>query len=931
MSLIEKIIEIKGLCTRDFGTVIQVNEIQKNIIFKNYISDILTKHFNLNWFIELKKSNFFNFNEIESIYIIKNDLGKEIVIKPNWAPQWLINKAGKYNVDNPNENLTAILENLIDDYITFVNNNDNELRNDRHDTFYFEIILDLPIERISDYYFNYLIENGIKKNDFYLGHIISYDFLDKVITNKNQKLLRKLLFLFFDFEFNKETAQINCFFKGDELENLQKFALDIWQILGKESIEILLIKLKEIDKKKKYEFSRINIVSIADDDQNYSTDTISFQLIILLREILLIAETEIVLNFLIDFFNGNIAILKRIAVYIINKRYELKEFKSLFWSLMNPLNIEESDLEIFNLLSENCINFNEIELNKIITYIKDYNFEPYGNYTAEENINFRKYKQLEWLQAFKNKNLIPSNDKIEEFEIQLNKQLENPKISHPFYATYTSGLRPSGNFPDETNRLFNLKLNEIIENLKSELIPNGYDKYALENDIKIAFNNKFTEILENIEILEHIRLNYIALFIDVIQSKIKDDVTFDINSVFCFVKILSSKREGIYEFNKVDKNDLKSFWTSILWLFTDISKKNNYIFSNSNLDIAIEVVLKLANNYPSELKHIEKSGELDRIINLLEGKIFLTLIELSNVNHDSNNKIWNYKIKDFFNHKLNETQLDHAFYSILSLRIPNINYLDANWLNSNKNKIFLDNSLNNHFTFRIFISYSKTVYIDVFENLFDIYEIMLGKLNDDSPSTQKLIEHITVANFFFENQKILFRKIITNQKYFHLKALIHHIAYTDWYFKEEYENEISEIWEKLNKIILENYTQKKELKWSELFSNIILWLGAFDSFTPKIIELAIFAANNTSNIDWKIIRTLKKKLVNNEKLIGHFLVHTIHKMDKLGFYEREMIEITKAIYKTGNIEIGNQIVESTIEQSVFYLVDLYEEFNSDLL
>lgn len=937
MEIINKLLEIKKMLSRESVPKTEIlNDILSDKITYEFLFEILLKkEFRFDWFILLYLNNVFDCNNIKDNYCTKNEKGEEIINMPPWHAQWLINKAFNSNKEilntkkltDENKALVSILETLLIKYIQWVRVKEKEgKRNSRHDTFYFQLILSLPLECITEEYFQFIVKEGILKGtDDFITHILSTDFYDRVIKHKDAENLKRLLSLFYNSKEKSNSFGLQGYLKGYEMQHILSTVENIWGIIGFESIRILAFKLNELAKASPYEFSRVGIVSIADDEQNSFQDSLNYQIVFLLRDLLIFGNPAEVFEWISKFlFEKGTAIFKRLAINTVNFKYE--EYNKLFWQIENPLSIEDSELEIYKLIDTNCEKFTENEQQKMLELIRKYKLKPNKNYTKDENAKYSKYKQLEWLNAFEGKVLSNHvNEGMKNLKEKLNFELKKPKIEHPFYASYVSDLRAGGEYPEEQNRINNLSLDQIIAILSKGDLPNGYDYYGFQNDISITFNKYGFDLVPSLKDLGKLESEYLTSIIGSYENFIEKNLNIDWDLVLEFIIGLIENRKDLQDFSKENKYRSNSFWSNVCWLIKSGARKK--CFSNDGLKFAIQITLKIASFYKDEDEQNEGLLNVDRLINSLGGKIYEALVELSirKFQNFSKEQYWDKNIEAFFNQKLNESNPDKYFYLSVGLYTPNISYFAAEWLEKNVYKIFIDSRELGQGAFRNYVCYSRSVYKNIYISLRGIYGVMLAKINDESMSTQKIVEHICVSHFIFNDSKgnRHFESILQSKRYFQIKALIQHIHASKWY--SEHLVEIELLWKRLHDTI-NSEVESKECQ--NLNSQLMFWINVFPKLSENIVRLSKQSIEKVNKIDWAFIRDIEKKSKGNEIEIGEILLHCIEKIDNYYFSKEEINKIVKSVYFVGEKKLANKIVEVTIKKKNFELVDLYEEFNT---
>lgn len=887
---------------------------------KSNLKDDLTKSylcyyfvnatFDIKWYKALFNSEFFNFN------ILFNSENKLSVNTKLWFLRNIINKASDYNIQNKTEELTEILISTLENYLKYINSNNIKENESEFNEIFVRLIIKLPLQKISESHFEF-VRNHIKAgNVFLVNYEIVNSYFKRAIENQDKLNITRLLNLFFEIKNKKEEIAISLsgYFSDSEMNEVLGYSNKIAEILGIKAIEIIEEKIFSYYNAYPYQFSRGTIPTINDDLSYSFAHGLNYFLIAMLRSLLLEGDAKIAIRALNTYLiESNLEILKRLSFYTINKRYDELAFKDIFWNLENPLNIDGSSAEVYKLIESQIIHFSKAQLESFIDWVL--NVES----TDGEDINYKEQTQLNWLsltQKIENSALIKIKLMFN-FQTELLEKLDSLKDIRPFESGYFTE-NSFAKYPLEEERIYNKKIQQIINDLNQSAIPFGYDNYGFHQDIVTTFKTRLIELEPYYPKIIGIEFERITSIFQALNNLIETEKVIDWS---CSINFTSALVKHYLNNEKVDKNKLKHLWSTICWFLGDLCKKNQELELDS-LDEAIMLLLNIANNYTTD-KEEDISNDLGSAINSVEGKLYEVLINLSLKKFEKDNTTWDLKVKDLFNHKLASNSSGKYFFMILGIYIPAISYLDFNWIETKKDSIFLNEKDPNFNTFRVYVCYSRSFFKNLVSEIKDIYLQMIENINDESAATDKLIEHILISKFNIKDQTYgFYEKLFEIANPNQILSLVNYLSNKNNLMLTN--ADIISVWNSVINI-MENYAIETKDK---VYFKLPFLIGNIDLIDKVFLDLTKVSIQNSSKADINLIRVLKDKINGNEETVGMILNELIKKNGEISFYQEDVKQLVIDVYKKGFIELGDEIVENGLGKELFFLLDVYIKYST---
>jgi hypothetical protein len=293
---------------------------------------------------------------------------------------------------------------------------------------------------------------------------------------------------------------------------------------------------------------------------------------------------------------------------------------------------------------------------------------------------------------------------------------------------------------------------------------------------------------------------------------------------------------------------------------------------------------------------------------------------------------WAKPIKQYFDGLLSSPdQPPIEFYVTLGRYLPNLYYLDKEWVGSRVNQIFPktdDKAWEAAFTGYLYST--NSVYSDLYILLRHNghYDRALGTAFTDSHCVQSVVGHICVGYLEewekLEDEKSLMRQLINCGNISKLSEIIGFF----WTLRDNMTDKIRPKIKPLWKCLFDTLSKKEnDLEYQKALSELTRWLSLVDSIDDQILDWLKLSA--------KYIETN----FNSSFLVEYLLAHTDKTPDKVGQifdamfsvgiypqYKKENIEaIVRKLYTLQQNEIADTICNTYMAKGFDFLRPIYEE------
>ena len=644
------------------------------------------------WLIPLEKESYFDAS--------KNPEPVEVENKPDhfWTPQWnalyYLDEVAQQNLSSPDAETSETLVRIVDGICSHTTPSGDRINNYYTDYITLKVICTLPKEYLKDNHFQF-VESIVRSEssglmggnyDKFIERLIELD--DKDLLMKGVKTLLKYRVLENSFE------AVHSIFEDYDLKRLlSDYKEQLIPALGLDLLKLGIKKIDEIISIYDYAFNTITISTIEDNRQTYSTERYECQLTYLVRDTLEAVSSGEIADTLKDFLDREHPIFKRLAIHTIRMRYD--DFKDVFWSLEeNPLSFKFAKHETYELLKQHSENFDAIEVDLVIDWIssQQYYTDEEHNKDPKEAESYAARCKREWLTALPNGSE-PVRKLTEELEL-----IDNSKIKHPGYTSYSSGLVSGEISPISEDDLSVKSIEEVIEyyyefkEQDHEFL--GPSVSGLIHAFSLVVRKNSEKYIKNCHLIEQAPFPIQEAWMQgLLESRRSDNKGFDCEEV---LETLNSIIEQPNFWKTSDNGNQKvcSFIKNILSFFMEGLSGRDKTFQINELPAVKRIILTI---YRHDNCPVSNHQDISMtFINSSKGKLYLCffMYSLTKIEH-SENQQWDRDIKDIVSERVESGKNDPLLFHAIGRCLPNIHYLDQEWLLSSFDKLFPIGSADN--------------------------------------------------------------------------------------------------------------------------------------------------------------------------------------------------------------------------------------------
>ena len=857
---------------------------------------------------------------------------------PRWNVLGYLENVAHQNANNPIDEITTSLVSVIDSIINYKNEAGERIDNCTTDWVMVKVIFTLPVERITESHIEF-VRTALRSRwsaASLVGSELGTTAFGHLINHNAKELLLKLLDVVLDYKKNesripeKYSSIIDEYWLNDMLE---KHKVGIAKLCAVQAAEVALTKIHGILSDDAEQFHAAMITTIEDHPQMHSPNDYQCRLVRFVRDMFELAIPQQLQETIVSLIQEKHPIFKRIAIHTINVHYD--ELNGLFWNWNgNPLEEKWLKHELYELLKARSASFTKEQLAKVLNWIetKKYYIPDEIKEEAERN-KFTAYYKKEWLSAIIG---TKDNDVLSAYEKY--GALEPLQPDHPgfdFWMETRWGGNASLIDKDELLKKSNSELAQYLKDYKGT----GKWKEPDREDLSEAFRDCVTNHPEHystdLDPFLGVDRMYQYALIRGLQEAWRANKDFAWGDILQFILKIITPDDFWDETNEPEKR--YDYRAQILGEIADLieegTKDDRHAFDSSLLPAAEEILLILGKKTKFQIE--EDNGFMYLALNSPRGQILSSMVIYSlrySRLFGKTTERWAKPIKQYFDDLISSpAQPPIEFFVTLGRYLPNLYYLDKEWVVSKVNQIFSltdDKAWEAAFTGYLYSTNSVYSYLYMLLRQNGHYSKALETAFADNHCVQSVVGHICVGYLEewekLEDKKSLMTQLINSDNIGKLSEIIGFFWMLRDSMTDKIRSKITPLWKSLIDV-LSNH--EGDLEYQKAISEISRWLSLVNSIDEQILEWLKLSA--------KYIETN----FNSPFLIEYLLPHAAKTPEKVGqvfiavlsagnypHYKKENIkDIVRTLYVHQQKEIADTICNLYMAKGIDFLMPIYEE------
>lgn len=883
------------------------------------------------WLLQLEQEGYFDGSKNPDLVESVDSPGYYSI--PYWSELTYLETVAEENLKSPEDETTKALVRIIDNISSFRNEKGQRIENYRTDYIIFKIICSLPKEYLNESHFLFISDALQSKWHGSIGYSFN-EFLDRLLLLEDKVLLLRgieilLMHRVQDDIFDK----VYSIFRDYELQRIISECKDkIASIFGLELQKLVIQKMKEVIKLDKSIFNSISIPAIEDHEQTYFEEKYDYQLVYLLRNTLEKLDAKDIIDTIEELLNEEHPIFHRIAFHIIRIKYS--ELRELFWKIeKNPLSLPYTKHEVYELIHQHSTNFSPEEIQQVIKWINTKEYYIPEDFKDDEDWIKRliAYKKKEWLTS-----LSPSGSEDVKKLIAKMHEINDAEIEHPGFDSWHSS---------QVGTISPLSMEEL-EKLNVKEIIAYYDDF---NKQQRSFMGPSVEGLIDILILSvrnnpqkyNVNCNeflnappaILYAWIRGLEESWRDDKKeFECDEILNTVyQILQS--EEFWNSHNSDGEYNRWFVSNFISFIDHGLREDNHAF-NENLLPLIKKILFII--LEKDLSPVYDYDDLSMtVLNNSKGKVYNALFQyslrLARIEKKDNER-WDNEVKELIIKEIEKEEDNPLLFHVIGQFLPNIQYLDKNWLIENFNKLFpitfetnWSASVNGYFYFN---NRPNKEIIKLFIEGGHLQKVLLNNIIEGSP-LNNVVRQICIAYLSdFENVDLeseTIQLLIASKN----KTIISSLIYFFWNpqstFASEVVNKIKPLWKEIfkNAIKLENEDIDRDI-----LSGCCKWLKHIDKIDEELYKILLNSVKYLNRRDrYSAMEILSKHIENYPEEVGTILLELFKTEVAHDISRGNINNMVEILYEKNFKDMADQICLLHGEKGFDFLRELYIKYN----
>ena len=907
------------------------SEVRRSYFFKKLDS--------LAWLKPLKNAEWFDPESSLPVQEVADQPGN-YTTSPWYALEYM-EKVSNHIKEYPCDETISTLAEIVNDIVTYIVSNQRQIIHPSTVWQLVKIINALPTEQLEKQHVTCMSWALGSGPPLLVRDEIEQTFLPKLLSAEAKELT--LVFL---------EVMLNDY---DMIAVMKKHGAAIVKLSGVEAMPIVLEHIQEMISQNASSFQMIQPIesdSSEDLPQSYSELLVSFTC-----SLFRLAEPDNIAETIENLLQKSHTVFKQIALNVIKHHYS--DLKQYFWEWQgNPLEETLLQPELYGLLQTNCHTFDESEVEQALGWIEAEQYIGFAE-DGETRSKQEAYRKREWLSALmetKNKKIVSAYHKYE--------QINPAKLERPGLLLWTVAWEgdTSPTTIEELSGMSNAQIAAMLNNFKEKRVsgPSVPTESALAEMLEEYVGLNPEQFANDLQPFQSVRNFYQYWILRGLLKAWRDKREFDWAKLLDFIYQLVSSERFWAEQHETSYRGHSEWICAVAELIEAGTRDSAHAFDAKLLPLAEKILLVLVEKVelrPSTFESVPMA-----VVNSDRGRVFSAMVnyalQFARVNDEDQANRWPQAIKADFTKRLDRSvEPSFEFSFTLGAYLPNLLYLDKEWVSSNIDHIFpQQDEYHWHVAFSGYLLYSPHLYEPI-HSAFKKHGHYQKALNSDFCKQQidarrlpepavvyldsqqmdrtadRVIQEKLVSDIYLgwmegyetlEDETSLIYQLVNSENPNFLSTLIHFFWKKRDNLPEQMKAKVIPTW----RALYESLSQKDDVeKYGEVLSELSGWVALVDKIDAEVLKWL--------KMSTRYIRELTDSAFFVEELLPHatktpaevgdiylgMLTHNIYP-----YHDQEHIQgIVRVLYSTGHTEVANRICNLYGAAGFDFLRSLYDE------
>ena len=605
----------------------------------------------------------------------KNPLPYEDPDSPEYyrIPVWYALEYVKTIANHP-ERPVDLLVDIVNTIIDYINDTGERIENYNTNYRLIQIIDTFPIERLERQHIIFMGQASRWPHPVLMEKEIGQTFLPKLLNDGDEELTLVLL-----------EVMLNDKISGGEMISvMEEQGAAIVKLCGVKAANIALQHIRDIIAADASAFVTIQTIepNISEDSyQSYDELLVRFT-----SSLFRLAESDSIAAMVEVLLKESHTIIRRIALNAVMHHYS--ELKWLFWKWQgNPLEKDELKPELYRLIETHCLDFDEGEIEQILYWIESCKCRDHED--DQEHAKVVALYKRKWLTAL----LKTGNEKVIT-AYQHYEQINPAKIEHPgllwWTETWVGEISPKT--IKELSDMSNAQIAEFLNSFKKKRIsgPSVPTKEGLAETLEECVGTSPQRFANDLEPFQNTWTFYQYWILRGFLKAWRDKKEFDWAKLLEFIYQIVSSKQFWTEQHETHYNHSRWIFEAAE-LIESGTTDDTHAFDVQLLPLAEKILMILVNKETPSVSTLKDLPSA--VLNSARGSVFSAMmtyaLRYARINNPKQEIRWPQAIREDFTKRLNRSvEPSFEFSFTLGNYLPNLLYLDKEWVVDNIDRIF---------------------------------------------------------------------------------------------------------------------------------------------------------------------------------------------------------------------------------------------------
>ena len=869
-----------------------------------------------------------------------------------------------------------LLVKIVNTIVNCTDDTGKSSENDRTNRRLIKIIGTFPINRIEHKHITFM-STALKSNGEWVSSTICEAIFPKLLNQGARELTFALLEVMLDakvvrHEITANTKQSSPFIFHKIIPDMREYTLGetlieheqaISKLCGLEAAQIAVARIRTLVDAGTASFDaieRIEIENFYNLEQSYAELLVSFTCRLfhlappnsIEETVKSLLEERVAAESDYQDVEHSPTIFARIALNVITHHYN--DLKKLFWEREgNPLEEYKWKPELYQLIQTHSLNFDENEIEQILNWIESCQYIVAFAKDDETRTKVVAYQKQQWLSALLetgNEKVITAYRKYERInpaEIEQPgyfTQIPSGAISREAAESLITYLENNDGIASPSGKISRITVTELSEMSNTEIaqylndfpeaggwedsteqgLPEKLGEYVKTNP------QQFTDALQP---FQGVRNRYQHSILSGLLDAWRDKREFDWEALLEFIhQILSSERFWT-ERSEEPFNYRNWIISTIADLVSEGTTDDKHAFDAQLLPLAEKILMILVEKAEPSMSTLTdlRFG----ILNSVRGSVFSAMVyyalRYARINNPKQEIRWPQAIREDFTKRMDrnvETSFEFSF--TLGNYLPNLLYLDKEWVVDNIDRIFSKQDESHWevtFSGYLFGPRISDYLYSLLKKRGD-YQKALNTDFEDQEVLGKLIRHACtgwIEDFETLNDETsLIYQLVNSNNPTLLSEMVHFFWRQRDNTPDKVKSKVRPAWRALIEVLAQN---SSEAEYQEILGSLSGWLGLIDKIDAETLEWLKLSAKYVGRRfnSAFFVEALREHATQTPQEVGVIYLEMLNNEVYPDYPPTNIQETICVLYNQGYKEDADEICNLYAAAGFDFLRSLYEE------